>query len=121
MKAKPIKRKKSPSHLENMFMAILRANTLLHHFEREYRFHPERKWRFDFANPHMKVAVEIEGGAFSGGRHTRGAGFVADCEKYNQATVLGWRVLRYPSVAAMASFPDDYDKILNKAYGIGKP
>jgi very-short-patch-repair endonuclease len=64
-------------------------------FEREYRFHPIRKWRFDFADPEMKIAVECEGGVYSGGRHTRGKGFENDCEKYNAATVMGWRVLRF--------------------------
>jgi hypothetical protein len=43
----------------------------------------------------MRVAVEVEGGAFSGGRHTRGMGFVADCEKYNVAALDGWLVLRF--------------------------
>lgn len=54
-----------------------------------------RDWRFDFALVQLKIAVEIEGGVFTGGRHTRGKGFQADCEKYNQATVLGWAVLRF--------------------------
>jgi len=62
---------------------------------REYKFHETRKWRFDFCWPDIKVAVELEGGVFSGGRHTRGMGFVADCEKYNQAALLGWRVFRF--------------------------
>jgi very-short-patch-repair endonuclease len=60
----------------------------------EYRFHPSRKWRFDFAFCQHLVAVEVEGGVFSGGRHSRGAGFRKDCEKYNSAASLGWRVLR---------------------------
>lgn len=60
----------------------------------EYRFHPIRKWRFDYAWVDKKVALEVEGGAFSGGRHTTGAGFRADIDKYNSATVLGWTVVR---------------------------
>lgn len=63
--------------------------------EGEYRFHPERRWRFDFAYPDLKIAVEAEGGVFGHGRHTRGMGYVKDCEKYNQAVLLGWRVFRY--------------------------
>lgn len=59
----------------------------------EHRF-CERKWAFDFAWPDRKIALEIEGGVWSGGRHTRGAGFVSDMAKYNRATVLGWRVIR---------------------------
>jgi hypothetical protein len=64
-------------------------------YEREYIFHPTRNWRLDFAWPVQKVAVEIEGGVFSGGRHTRGTGFTEDCEKYNAATLHGWRLLRF--------------------------
>ena len=66
-------------------------------FEREYQFHPTRKWRFDFAWPDSKcmLAVECEGGTWTGGRHTTGSGFEADCEKYNAAALAGWRVLRY--------------------------
>ena len=63
--------------------------------ESEYRFHPTRRWRFDFAWPDQKLAVEVEGGVFSNGRHSRGKGFTEDCVKYNQAVLLGWRVLRF--------------------------
>ena len=64
-------------------------------FERELRFHPPRRWRFDFAIPDLKIAIECEGGTWTNGRHTRGAGFERDCEKYNQAAIDGWRVLRF--------------------------
>ena len=53
-----------------------------------------RKWRFDFAWPADQLALEVEGGIWTGGRHTRGAGFLRDCEKYNTAAVMGWSVLR---------------------------
>jgi hypothetical protein len=42
------------------------------------------------------LAAEVDGGVWTGGRHTRGAGFVADCEKKNSALILGWRVLQFP-------------------------
>lgn len=60
----------------------------------EYRFDPDRKWRFDFALPCKRIALEVEGAIWTNGRHTRGSGFVKDMEKYNRAAVLGWRVLR---------------------------
>lgn len=63
----------------------------------EYRFHPTRKWRFDFADKSRRIAIEVEGGTWAGGRHTRGAGFEGDCEKYNEATRLGWKVYRFTS------------------------
>jgi very-short-patch-repair endonuclease len=62
---------------------------------REYRFAPPRRWKFDFAWKDEKIAVEIEGGIYTGGRHTRGRGFEADCEKYNAGTLAGWRIFRF--------------------------
>lgn len=63
--------------------------------ESEHRFAAPRRWRFDFAWPSRKLAVEVEGGTFSCGRHTRGTGYEADLEKYNAAALLGWTVLRF--------------------------
>lgn len=61
---------------------------------KEYKFHPERRWRFDYAIPEHKIALEVEGGVWTQGRHTRPQGFLGDMEKYNQATLMGWRVFR---------------------------
>ena len=60
----------------------------------ELLFHHTRKWRFDYAIPAAQVAIEVEGGAYTQGRHTRGKGFEADLEKYNTAESMGWHVLR---------------------------
>lgn len=62
--------------------------------ECEVRFHDKRRWRFDLAWPERKVAVEIDGAVWSGGRHVRGAGVEKDCEKFCEAAIAGWRVLR---------------------------
>lgn len=67
----------------------------------EFRFHPTRRWRFDWCWPEKKIALEIEGGVWTGGRHTRGAGFVADMEKYNASAALGWRLIRVTPSALM--------------------
>ena len=62
---------------------------------REFRFHPRRRWRFDFAWPLYKVAAEVDGGIYCRGRHVRGAGFERDAEKGNAAVLAGWRVLHF--------------------------
>jgi hypothetical protein len=64
-------------------------------FDREYRFHPTRRWRFDFrvGAESAKVAVEVQGGVWSGGRHATGSGITGDCEKFSVAASLGWRVM----------------------------
>lgn len=62
---------------------------------REYKFHESRKWRFDFAIVSARVAIEIEGGVWTGGRHTSPQGFLEDMEKYNEASAAGWRLLRF--------------------------
>lgn len=77
---------------KNIFFGLLRSFRLPEPVS-EHRF-CERGWRFDWAWPDHKVALEVEGGVWTGGRHTRGKGFIADMAKYNRATVLGWKVLR---------------------------
>ena len=62
--------------------------------KREYRFHPTREWRFDFAIPAVRVAIEVEGGVWNGGRHFRPEGYLRDMEKYNEAAACGWLVIR---------------------------
>ena len=62
--------------------------------EQEYKFMPKRRWRFDLAWPKHKIACEIEGGIWTNGRHTRGKGYEADCEKYSTAAINGWTVIR---------------------------
>ncbi len=60
----------------------------------EFKFHPLRKWRFDWCWPDWKVALEVDGGIWHGGRHTRGAGWIKDTEKLNAAAAAGFRMLR---------------------------
>ena len=54
-----------------------------------------KDWRLDFSWPPRKLAVEVDGGAWTRGRHTRGRGFIEDQRKRNAAIMLGWRVLHY--------------------------
>lgn len=64
-------------------------------FEREQLLIPGRRFRFDFVITGSDLVIEVEGGTWSGGRHTSGVGFRSDCFKYNKALELGYRVLRY--------------------------
>lgn len=64
-------------------------------FEQEFKFHPERKWKADFHLVGKKILVEVEGGIWSSGRHTRGKGYIGDMEKYNAATMMGYQVIRF--------------------------
>jgi len=73
--------------------------------EKEYKFHKTRRWRIDFAWPDIKLAIEIEGGIFTKGRHTRATGFLGDIVKYNSLQESGWALLRYPPNAI------DYNQI----------
>ena len=65
----------------------------IHPPEHEYRFHPSRKWRMDYAFVWARVFLEVQGALFTGGRHTRGAALLKEYEKINAATCLGWRPL----------------------------
>lgn len=64
----------------------------------EYKFHDKRKWRFDWAIPSLKIAIEYEGLFSAKSRHTTPTGFTNDCTKYNNAAANGWAVLRFTSL-----------------------
>lgn len=67
-------------------------------FVSEFKFHETRQWRFDIAIPSLKIAIEYEGIMSRKSRHTTVTGYTKDCEKYNAATIAGWRVLRYNAI-----------------------
>lgn len=93
---KPTKSKsKAPkeSHLERKFR-LLWAAIKGPELEQEFKFHPTRRWRADFAHHASQTLIEVEGGIHSYGRHNRASGFIKDAEKYLEANLLGWRVIR---------------------------
>lgn len=93
----------------DMFVLLCRKKMNIEMIK-EFRFHPKRQWRFDYAIPEQQIAIEVEGGVFKkrkylskrtgelittiGGRHNSVKGFIGDMEKYNAAALLGWRVFR---------------------------
>ena len=82
-------------------------------FIAEHRFHETRQWRFDVAIPSLKIAIEYEGIMSRKSRHTTVTGYTKDCEKYNAATIAGWRVLRYNAIN-YKSLGDDLRLIIKK-------
>ena len=104
VKAKPAKRRPplipKLSAPEERLAFHLRAEGL-GHFVREYKFWPQRKFRFDFAFVDERIAVEVDGGLHTQGRHTRADGYERDQAKRNEATIMGWRVLNFsPSMVS---------------------
>lgn len=90
---------KYKQHIEFRLVDLIEAKKI-RGFEKELVFDSSRKFRFDWAIPDKKIAIEYEGvGVAKGGksRHTTKIGYATDCEKYNLAVINGWRVLRYTS------------------------
>ena len=99
---KPKRRAKRPASIKKQRVLSegeqtlsLQLKVLKIEFESEFKFHPTRKWRADFHLKGKKILVEVEGGIWSNGRHTRGNGYLGDLEKYNEATMMGYQVIRF--------------------------
>jgi very-short-patch-repair endonuclease len=84
--------KRKPSKGEEKINQLLKC--LKVEFEREYQAIPGRRFRFDFAIPDLKIAIEYEGGTWNNGGHVRPAHFSSDCQKYSLAAIYGWCVIR---------------------------
>ena len=111
IKSQPKAKAKRPTKVKTERVVSEGEATLAQHlkahgvsFEQEFKFHPDRKWRADFHIVGHKLLVEVEGGIWSGGRHTRGKGYQADMEKYNAAVGLGYRVLRFSTEQVKSGF-----------------
>jgi hypothetical protein len=72
----------------------------------EYRWHPVRKYRADYALPLHRVLIEIDGGLFINGGHSRGKARLHDMAKDRAATLLGWRTMRYAPTELTAIISD---------------
>ena len=88
-----VKSQKVPNEFELKLALGLKALKI--DFEQEFKFHSSRKWRADFHLKGRMILIEVEGGIWSGGRHTRGKGYIGDMEKYNAAAMLGYQVIRF--------------------------
>jgi hypothetical protein len=81
---------------------------------KEYRVVPDRKWRFDYAYPELKIGIEVHGGIWTRGGHTRGSGFIKDREKFNRAAIAGWLVLEFPIITT-DTLPSDCVEMIKAA------
>lgn len=82
----------SESELERELAFQMRAAKIV--YEREFCAVPGRRFRWDFVVPHHCLLIEVDGGTWSNGRHSRGSGIEKDCEKQSLAAVNGWLVIR---------------------------
>lgn len=116
--ARTAKTKKITPHATDVFTQIC-AKEMGVECVKEYRFYKSRQWRFDYALPLYKIALEVEGGVWTQGRHVRPVGFLGDMNKYNTATLLGWRVFRTTPSKLLSQ--DTLTLIKNAINGAGLP
>lgn len=83
------------SKLEDKFLVLIAEAAPDIKILRWQRVIKGRRFEFDFCLPDHRILIEIQGAVFTGGRHTRGAGYTADCEKLRLATFDNWKVLWY--------------------------
>lgn len=87
--------KQAKSQGEESFWLQLQARGIASGWVREHKFAPVRRWRFDFAHLKFRLCVEVEGAARGGvGRHSYASSMAKDFEKYNMATLMGWKIYR---------------------------
>lgn len=85
----------STTSTTDLFQKLVMAEVPGVKMVKEHMFHYTRKWRFDYAIPELKIAIEIDGGVWQYGRHNRPEGYINDMEKLNTAASMGWLVMRF--------------------------
>lgn len=102
-KEQNVKKIKIPKIAEILIESIFTSLKIF--FIKEFQFHPTRQWRADYFLPNLKLLIELEGGVFGFGKkhsimggHNRGKGYIQNLEKYNAATIEGYKLLRYANV-----------------------
>jgi hypothetical protein len=98
--------------IEN-FLMFLEQRKFIDGYELEYRFDPNRRFRFDWAIPSLMIGIEFEGVMSEKSRHTTVTGYTGDCNKYNRAATLGWKVFRYTALNVESIF-EDFKQLLDK-------
>ena len=88
-------------------------------WEAEYKFFSGRQWRCDYAveTPNWEFGIEIEGGVFTQGRHTRGLGYQKDIEKYNHAALIRYTIFRFSTQQVLSGYAEQFLKIVQQRCG----
>lgn len=98
---KRVAKRSAKSKLEDAFRSAWRRLAIplnLDMPQEQHKFHPDRKWRFDFSWPSLRLALEIQGGSWRSGRHNTATGQAGDYDKGNAAIILGWSVLHFNTI-----------------------
>jgi very-short-patch-repair endonuclease len=103
---KPAEKKKQTSGMEEAFAQYLIFKNIT--FKRQFTPIPNRKFRCDFYIQKYNLVIEIQGGIFSGGRHTRGMGYSDDCKRENILTLAGYRILKLTTEHFLRTGKDEY-------------
>ncbi len=115
MQLKKLQAKAKRTSLEDRFLLQIKAMRLPAP-EREVMVSSTRKFRFDFAWPGLRIAVEVDGGTWNRGAHGRGVGIRRDCIKSNLATLEGWELLRGTTdMVKDGSLISDLEKLFRRA------
>lgn len=102
------KRKAKPNPAHELLKVHL--DELKLEWQDEYKFHETRKWRCDFFLPALKTAIEIQGAVWTQGRHTRGAGYLKDMEKFRELAKAGHRLLMFTPQEVSKGFAKEFLK-----------
>ena len=112
-KSKTTKGNKQKSHIASM-LKTLKLQGMIQSYAEEHKFSDKRRFRFDWAIPQYKVAIEYEGLMSEKSGHTTVTGFTKDCEKYNLAQLEGWKVLRYTALNYESVYTDLENILIKK-------
>jgi len=92
---------------------VFKREGIIPNYVEELQFHHKRLFRFDWAIPELKIAIEYEGIFSKKSGHTTVSGYTKDCQKYNLAATEGWKVLRY-TAKNYNYLPTDLKKLIKK-------